>query len=149
VAEYVIGSADDIPEGGKLLVEIEGRSIGVFRVNGRFYALRNRCPHQGGPLCDGPLVSWLSSPRPGIYEYDPDRPLIECPWHAWTFDLATGQSWFDPVRTRVKPYPVAVRDGVEEPLATETPATRVPGPYRAEVLPVSVKRRMLVVEVGS
>jgi 3-phenylpropionate/trans-cinnamate dioxygenase ferredoxin subunit len=77
--EHIVGDVDDVPEGGRLLVEIEGRSIGIFRVNGRFYALRNRCPHQGGPLCEGVLVSWLDSPRPGVYNYDPTRPLIEWP----------------------------------------------------------------------
>ena len=35
------------------LVTIEGREIGVFNVHGEFYALRNRCPHQGGALCKG------------------------------------------------------------------------------------------------
>ena len=39
--------------GERKLVEIGGRSIGVFNVDGEYYALRNRCPHQGGPLCDG------------------------------------------------------------------------------------------------
>jgi 3-phenylpropionate/trans-cinnamate dioxygenase ferredoxin subunit len=147
MTEYVIGPADQIPEGGRLIVELAGRSIGVFNVSGRLFAVRNRCPHQGGPLCAGVVVSWLESPRPGVYHFDPDRPLIECPWHAWTFDLATGQSWFDPQRTRVKPYPVAVRDDVDATTASDT--SLVKGPYVAEVLPVRLKQKMIVVEVRS
>jgi len=147
--EHVVAGADDIPEGGRLIVEIEGRSIGIFRVNGRFYAVRNRCPHQGGPLCDGVLVGWLDSPRPGVYNYDPTRPLIECPWHAWTFELSTGQSWFDPKRTRVKPYPVAVREVASGSVQGDRLTERIAGPYQAEVLPVEVRQRMLVVDVRS
>ena len=43
----------DVPPGERRIVEIEGRSIGVFNVDGRFYALHNGCPHKGGPLCEG------------------------------------------------------------------------------------------------
>ncbi len=47
--KYVVASVDEIPPGGRKIVEVAGRSIGVFNVKGEYFALRNRCPHQGGP----------------------------------------------------------------------------------------------------
>ena len=38
--------------GEKKLVSVKGREIGVFNVNGEFFALANRCPHEGGPMCE-------------------------------------------------------------------------------------------------
>ena len=52
---FLVGRADDIPPGSRKIVRIAGRSIGVFNVDGAFYAIRNRCPHQGAPLCEGKL----------------------------------------------------------------------------------------------
>jgi hypothetical protein len=71
--KHVVATLDEIPPGGKKIVEVAGRSIGVFNVGGEFFALRNRCPHQGGPLCLGKLSGFVVSPVPG--EYDPEMPL--------------------------------------------------------------------------
>ena len=46
-------AASELPPGERRIVEVEGRSIGVFNVGGTYYALRNACPHQGAPLCRG------------------------------------------------------------------------------------------------
>lgn len=141
---YNVGRAADLPDGDRRLVEIGGRSIGVFNVGGRFFALRNRCPHQGGPLCRGRLFGRLESNRPGEYKYDDDRYLLECPWHGWEFDLATGQSWFDPVRTRVRRYPVAL----ESPESVAESRELSPGPFTAESFPVDVQDDYIVVDLG-
>ncbi|MQA80101.1 MAG: Rieske 2Fe-2S domain-containing protein [Streptosporangiales bacterium] len=103
---HVIGRADELPPGSRRIVEIDGRSIGVFNVGGRYYALRNTCPHQGAPLCEGDVVGSLRSSSPGEYDHEPGRSFLACPWHNWEFDLATGRSWFDPTRTRVRAYTV-------------------------------------------
>jgi 3-phenylpropionate/trans-cinnamate dioxygenase ferredoxin subunit len=135
---YNVGRVSDIPDGGRLLVQIGGRSIGVFNVGGRFFALRNRCAHQGGPLCEGRVFACVDSDRPGEYRYEEGRYLLECPWHGWEFDLATGQSWFDPHRTRVRRYPVAV----------ESAPRLEPGPYRVESFPVAVEEDCVIVDLG-
>ncbi|HEY2440280.1 MAG TPA: Rieske 2Fe-2S domain-containing protein, partial [Solirubrobacteraceae bacterium] len=49
----VVARADEIAPGERKIVQIGSRSIGVFNVAGEYFALRNRCPHQGGPLCQG------------------------------------------------------------------------------------------------
>ena len=53
---HVVGRVAEIPPGERKIVELEGRSIGVFNVWGTFYALRNACPHQAGPLCLGTIT---------------------------------------------------------------------------------------------
>ncbi len=138
MSRHVVGRAADLGDGERLIVEVAGRSIGIFRIGGRLYGLRNRCPHAGGELCRGRVVGRLSSARPGQYTHDPSRPLVACPWHGWEFDLATGQSYIDPRRLRVRPYPV-------QKLTREQLAA---GPFRAETIPVSVQDDYLVVTVG-
>jgi len=115
-------------------------------VGGRFFALRNRCPHQGGPLCRGRLFERLESNRPGEYTYDDDRHLLECPWHGWEFDLETGRSWFDPARTRVRRYPVALERS--QTIVDLKPSELLPGPYAVESFPVDVQDECIVVDLG-
>jgi nitrite reductase/ring-hydroxylating ferredoxin subunit len=102
-----VAAADEIPPGARKIVEVGGRSIGVFNLGGEYVALRNRCPHQGGPLCQGMLFSAVEAPAPGSGGYRRSRPgeIIRCPWHGWEFDIRTGRSWFDPARVRVRSYP--------------------------------------------
>jgi nitrite reductase/ring-hydroxylating ferredoxin subunit len=127
---YVVGLVSEIPPGARKIVEAGRRSIGVFNVDGSFYAIRNRCPHQGGPLCEGRLVGELESDEPGDFRYREPATILMCPWHRWEFDVRTGQSWCEPERQRVRAYAVEIED---------------PGP--AETYPVTVDERYVVVEV--
>jgi 3-phenylpropionate/trans-cinnamate dioxygenase ferredoxin subunit len=138
MANYVVAARDEIPLGGRKLVTVAGRSVGVFNVDGEFFALLNRCPHQGGPLCAGHLWGAVQAPVPGVYEYAAAGPLLRCPWHGWEFDVRTGQSWFDPAQMRVRRYPLTVE------LAG---ALLEAGPYRAETFPVTVDQQVLVIEM--
>lgn len=135
---YVCGRADELPEGGRLLVEVAGRSIGIFCVDGRFHALVNRCPHQGAELCRGEVVPLVTADAERGYRIDGSRRLLVCPWHGWEFDLETGRSYLDPARTRVKAMHVDVESG----------AALREGPYRAEVVPIEVERDYLVITLG-
>lgn len=58
------------------LVDAGGKEIALFRIDGTFYAIENRCPHRGGPLSDGFLR---------------DK-SVTCPLHGWSFDVTTGSS---------------------------------------------------------
>jgi 3-phenylpropionate/trans-cinnamate dioxygenase ferredoxin subunit len=138
MARYVVATTAEIPPGGRKIVEVAGRSIGVFNVGGEYLALRNRCPHQGGPLCEGGLSGLLEAGAPGEYRYSRPGEMLRCPWHGWEYDLRTGQSWFDPARTRVRHYPVSVESG--------RPGLE-PGPYVAETYPVVVEAQYIVIEV--
>lgn len=138
--KYVVARREEVPEGGRLIVEVKGHSIGVFCVDGRYYGLLNRCPHQGAELCKGQVLGELSSSGPGDYELDGSRPFVVCPWHGWEFDLETGRSYFDPRRTRVRPYPVEVEQGADVEGRRE-------GPYVAGVVDVSVDDDYLVISL--
>lgn len=107
---HVVATTAEIPPGARKIVEIDGRSIGIFNVDGRFYALRNRCPHEGARLCEGVLSGLVASTAPGEYTYQRSGEILRCPWHGWEFDVTTGLSSFDPGRTRVRAYPVSVED---------------------------------------
>ena len=50
MAKHVVAAVAEIPPGGRKLVTIRGREIGVFNLDGAFYALVNRCPHQAAIL---------------------------------------------------------------------------------------------------
>jgi nitrite reductase/ring-hydroxylating ferredoxin subunit len=136
---YVVATVDEIQPGERKIVEVDGRSIGVFNVGGEFFALLNRCPHQGGPLCLGNTLGFLRSKGVGEFEYTRPGEVVRCPWHGWEYDLRTGQSWFDPGKVIVRRYDVKVErgmDGLQK------------GPYVAETYPVSVEREYVVVEIG-
>lgn len=152
--KYVVATIDEIPPGGRKIVEIEDRSIGIFNLNGEFFALRNRCPHQGGPLCTGRLAGVLQGSVPGEYHYSRPGEILRCPWHGWEFHVRTGQSWFDPARVRTRRYQVRVESGAAIAQAAdpgEDPDAPAPGlqkgPYVAETYPVSVDRQYVVVDV--
>ena len=105
----VVARADEIAPGERKLVRIGGRTIGVFNVGGEYFALRNQCPHQGGPLCEGVTLAPLRATQPGEYARGADGEIVRCPWHGWEFEVRTGRSWFDPERRRVRSYPARVR----------------------------------------
>ena len=133
----VVARAGEVAPGQCKLVSVAGREIGVFTVDGRYFALANRCPHEGGPLCQGRIVALVQSDGPGHYALTRDREFLRCPWHGWEFDIRTGQSWCDPKSTRARQFQVTLEPG----------ETRMKGPYVAETFPVSVEEEYLVVEV--
>jgi 3-phenylpropionate/trans-cinnamate dioxygenase ferredoxin subunit len=103
----VVGRVADFPIGTHRVVEVDGRSIGVFNIGGRFYGLLNRCAHQGGPLCaarrtTGTLVSdgWR-------LEWIHEGEIIACPWHGLEYHVPTGRCLAFP-HIRVRTYEVTV-----------------------------------------
>ncbi len=144
--KHIVATTDEIPVGTHKVIDIAGRSIGLFNINGEFYAIRNRCPHQGGPLCRGRVTGFISASQPGEYSYTRRGEIVRCPWHGWEFDIKTGQSWFDPAKTRVRNYKVSVEQLT--PAAVEAVAPGLePGPYLAETYPVTVENAYVVIEL--
>ena len=136
MARHVVAAAVDIPPGTRRLAEIDGRRIVVFNLEGKFYALNNRCPHRGGSLFHGKQPGLVESTEPGRYCYSRPGEIIRCPWHGWEFDIRTGQSWCDPARVRARRYAVSVEPGT----------SLVAGPYVAETVPVRIENEYVVVE---
>lgn len=70
-----VAKISDIEEGAGKTVIANGKEIAVFKKDDAVYAMENSCPHRGGPLGEG-YVDGLD---------------VTCPWHAWSFDLKTGE----------------------------------------------------------
>lgn len=112
----VVGKVSEIPPGKrKIVVPFRGRAgIGVFNVNGSFYAVRNICPHKNGPICTGELSGRVTTDAPpsirdARISVDGVGEILRCPWHQWAFEIATGRCVVNP-RLRVKTYPVRIDD---------------------------------------
>jgi nitrite reductase (NADH) small subunit len=118
---HVIAQREEFPPGTRRVVPHGGAAgIGVYNVGGEYFALRNVCPHEGAPLCQGAQRALIRATRVGgryTYVYEREGEIIACPWHEWEFDLRTGRALHDP-RQRVKTYPVVV-DGDEVVLYVE------------------------------
>ena len=137
MTRHVVATVDQIPPGGRLLVTVKGREIGIFNLGGEFFALANRCPHEGASLCKGRIVGLVEAAEPGQYQFSRKGELVRCPWHGWEFDLRTGRSWCEPERTKVRSYDAKVQSGGT--LAEEL--------LKADTFPVSIEKEYVVVEV--
>jgi nitrite reductase (NADH) small subunit len=107
---YAVCRVEELPEGGRRIVQADRQSIGVFNVGGRLFALINRCPHEGGALCEGPLGGTALPTDDFQFHYGREGSILRCAWHGWEFDVETGVSVLNP-RVRVKTYPVEVDGG--------------------------------------
>jgi 3-phenylpropionate/trans-cinnamate dioxygenase ferredoxin subunit len=107
--EWPVARASEIPPGGRKIVEVEGRSIGVFNVHGAFVAVLNVCPHELAPVCLGAVRGTALASMPGEYCWGREGEILACPWHGWEFDLLTGRALADK-RKRLRRYPVVVRE---------------------------------------
>jgi 3-phenylpropionate/trans-cinnamate dioxygenase ferredoxin subunit len=144
MTKHIIGPASELPVGSRKIVEIGGRTIGVFNVNGTFYALRNLCPHQAAPLCKGHVTGTTLPSQPGEYKWDRDGEILRCPWHGWEFDITTGRSVFNPHKLRVKTYEVTVERGGE--LVREQISADAEDPS-VESYPVTIEDELVILHV--
>jgi nitrite reductase (NADH) small subunit len=69
-----VAQVGEIQPGTGRLVQVKGKPVALFNVQGRFYAISNTCPHEGGPLAEGRLKGCV----------------VVCPWHELAFDVRTG-----------------------------------------------------------
>lgn len=107
-----VADAGAIPEGSGIGVDIDGIEVAVFNVGGGdYYAISNRCSHQGAPLCragDEKINAehtWTRA-RGGV---DCEARTVSCPWHLWTWDLETGTN--EASGQRIATFDCVVEDG--------------------------------------
>ena len=86
-------AASEIAPGTAKLVTVDGQELAIFNVDGAFHAIDNECPHRGGPLAEGEI----------------DGCIVTCPWHAWQFDVRSGESITDDLT--VPRHEARVEDG--------------------------------------
>lgn len=90
----LVANVDELPPGGKKVVDVDGRAIALFRVDGAFYAIDDICTHDGGPLAEGDLIGCE----------------IQCPRHGARFDLRTGRPLCMPAIEPVATHTIERRD---------------------------------------
>lgn len=148
MTKYVVAGVDEIASGERKIIELEGRSVGVFNLDGEYYALLDQCPHAGAALCAyGTVFGVSSADEPdGAIEYERGR-SIRCPWHQWEYDIRTGESWYDPRNARVRKYEVEVVAGSPEDV-TDPDGGLQKGPYVMEGFEAKVEGDVVVVDTS-
>lgn len=90
-----VSAFDDLPEEDVLGIEVAGKDVALFNVDGQVYATDNICTHGHARLCDGFLEGFE----------------IECPLHQGKFDIRDGRPTCQPVTEAVRTYPVKIENG--------------------------------------
>lgn len=89
-----VAAVGEVKPGEGRVLEANGRSVALFNVDGRYYAIDNTCPHRGGPLGEGDL----------------DGTVVACQWHAWRWDVTTGANTNNPA-VKLACFPVSEDGG--------------------------------------
>lgn len=97
LSTHTVCKADELPEGARRIIEVDGEKIGVFNCGGELLAIEDRCSHDDGPLAEG--------------EFDPATCTVECPRHGSLFDLRSGKPKTLPAYVPVDTYEIRVEDG--------------------------------------
>ncbi|MBV6452154.1 MAG: biphenyl 2,3-dioxygenase [Anaerolineae bacterium] len=92
---YEIVPASELPNGERLFLEIEDKSLVIFNIAGQYFAIADICTHDGGPLGEGDVEGFN----------------VICPRHGAEFDMRTGKAVKLPAVEDIPAYPVQVRDG--------------------------------------
>jgi 3-phenylpropionate/trans-cinnamate dioxygenase ferredoxin subunit len=104
--EFVaVGSVEEIPQGGRLFIEIDGQPIVIIFIGGQYYAIADVCSHDDGPVGEGAIEGFE----------------IICPRHGARFDIRTGKVLALPAFVDIPSYPVRIMNGqIEIGLPPET-----------------------------
>lgn len=141
---FEICPTSEIPPGGRKIIEVKNISIGIFNVEGEFYALHNKCPHQFAPLCRGKITGATQSDKPGEFEWTKDNEVVRCPYHGWEFDILSGESIFNPHKVRTRTFETEVEESSEiKKYGTEIKGDEPP----VDTFDVEVEEEIVVVYV--
>ncbi len=94
VSRLKVADLAEIVDGGSKIVNVQGRSIALFRVKDQYFAIANNCLHRGGPLGEGEVRNFE----------------VTCPWHGWKYSLVDGSFSLIPT-LRVRTFKVTVTGG--------------------------------------
>lgn len=95
MANVYVGAEDEFEDRGRKVIEHGDIEIGVFFLDGEFYAYENKCVHQGGPICQGRILNRVvevladDKTSQGL-TWDEEDVHIVCPWHGYEFNIKTG-----------------------------------------------------------
>jgi thiamine pyrophosphate-dependent acetolactate synthase large subunit-like protein/nitrite reductase/ring-hydroxylating ferredoxin subunit len=116
---HLIAAVDELPEGRVKTVTAGTHSMALTHIDGKYHAMDNRCPHQGGPLGEGSIEKGKDG-----------ECMLRCPWHGWDFDPKTGLPPGGHEDSGQTMFPLEVRDdgiyiGLEADAPHETTVTDV------------------------
>jgi 3-phenylpropionate/trans-cinnamate dioxygenase ferredoxin component len=97
VPEIVVGPVEELPPGEVKIVRDGTLAIGVYNIDGEYYAIEDRCSHDDGPLCEG--------------DFEPEEAVVICPRHGSRFDIRSGRPLTLPAYIPVDTFEVKVEDG--------------------------------------
>ena len=93
MASFVrVAGTGDLGPGQGMRVEIQGKTIALFNLGGRYHAIDDTCPHRGGPLSEGEV----------------EGEVVTCPWHGAKFRITSGEVLAPPAKAGVASYPTRV-----------------------------------------
>jgi nitrite reductase/ring-hydroxylating ferredoxin subunit len=109
---FEICAVSQLGPGQRVIREVPGVGrVGIFNVDGKYYALKSVCPHHGASLCEGPITGTtravFGKAGPPKTEWVRDGEIVRCPWHGWEFDITTGKALVG-FRWRVAQYDVVL-----------------------------------------
>jgi nitrite reductase (NADH) small subunit len=115
MVEYNAGKVTDYADGDRKVIECGEGEVGVFKIDGEFYAWHNRCAHRAGPVCQGRIMKRVLEPTAAdrtvrSQEYDESETNIVCPWHGYEFSIKTGFHQGN-ARIRLRKAELVIRDG--------------------------------------
>lgn len=90
-----VARENEVPDPGRVLVEVDDQLVVLLKVGGEFFALDDVCTHDGGPLSDGKL----------------EDHTIACPRHGAKFDIRTGAALTMPATQATRSHEVKVENG--------------------------------------
>ena len=98
MAELDVCPVEELPSCSVKIVYAGDIAVGVYNLNGEYYALEDRCSHDDGPLCEG--------------DFECDDGVAICPRHGANIDIRTGQALTLPAVEPVRTFPVRVDEGI-------------------------------------
>jgi nitrite reductase (NADH) small subunit len=116
VADLYVGRTEEFGERDRKIIAQGDLEIGVFHVEGEFYAYENNCVHQGGPACQGKIINRVEEvihetdkTAHGLKFSETDVHIV-CPWHGYEYNVRTGRHPGQK-NIRLKPFKVEVKNG--------------------------------------
>ena len=97
MAELDVCPVEELPSCSVKIVYAGELAVGVYNLNGEYYAIEDRCSHDDGPLAEG--------------DFDCDEGVAICPRHGANIDIRSGRALTLPAVDPVRTFPVHVRDG--------------------------------------
>ena len=113
--DVVIGRYDELREQERIVLDIDGKELGVYFLGDEVRAWANVCPHAGGPVCQGKIMPRTvqlvrEDKKSGGLGFSETQRNIVCPWHGYEFDMLTGRHPAD-ATVGLRAIPVRVVDG--------------------------------------